>query len=531
MSSHVDLPEDIWKLVLQQVPLKQRLSSCALVCKKFKAAGVAATDSIEATLINQPAVDNFATYLQQHGRNLTSLILSGDCTDGIDWPQLEQLPCQHLQELHLISLNLGWGADEDRPNVLDNATAITRLELEDANIYSAALSVLPSLQHLSINGCYLFDSKDKDNMVSAFAFARLQQLTHLNLFGVDIEAESLAYLSSITGLHTLHIVGCCDLTSSTPGLSLPPSLQHLELRDAFEPSVLAAATQLTHLDLKCQWVSDEGDASVGACLLGVLSKLQHLEYLRLSLLHINWPPASPAYQALVASSNKLRVLRVELCRLPDGAFAHIFPSAPALVVLPRLEELGVSCIPPYDVPRIVRCCPALQQLALSLIFGTWHLTALNQLSALSRLELSQANCPGIPDPGTAVSIHSVARLTKLQDLALTVHDMPWPVEGSHAPQALLPLTALQGLTRLHSTNGVRRGQLNLKVGALCWIRFRLSRAPGELVHVSSTTCALLMICIRCNWHLCMTQQSDTSTVRPHHKAVSVVFFCTTFHCY
>jgi len=156
MPTHVDLPEDIWQLVLKHVPLKHRLSSCALVCQKFKAAAVAATDSIEATLIEQHAVDRFVTYLQQHGRHLTSLILTGDCSDESNWPELEQLPCQHLQELHLISLDLGWGPDGDGLGEgLDvrNATAITRLEMHDTNIYLPALSMLPSLQHLCINGC------------------------------------------------------------------------------------------------------------------------------------------------------------------------------------------------------------------------------------------------------------------------------------------------------------------------------------------------------------------------------------------
>jgi len=87
-------------------------------------------------------------------------------------------------------------------------------------------------------------------------FASLQQLTYLGLSSLRIEAESLCHISSITGLQTLHIVGCCDLISATPGLSLPPSLQHLELCDTFEPSIMAAATQLTHLDLKCVVVKD-----------------------------------------------------------------------------------------------------------------------------------------------------------------------------------------------------------------------------------------------------------------------------------
>jgi len=155
MSSHAELPEDIWKLVLQHVPLNQRLSSCALVCQKFKAAAVAATEHIEATLFEQPAFDNLTTYLQQHGSHLTSLILTGECSDDSSPPAVVELPCKHLQELRLINLSLGRGAFK-----LEYATAITRLEIQDTKLsgscmYLAALSVLSKLQHLMAAICMM----------------------------------------------------------------------------------------------------------------------------------------------------------------------------------------------------------------------------------------------------------------------------------------------------------------------------------------------------------------------------------------
>lgn len=136
MPSHVGLPQDVWTLVLQHVPLTHRLRSCALVCQEFKAAAVAATQRIETSLCKQPAVDNFVAYLQQHGRHLTSLVCTVDGIGGTGskWPklrlpcqhlQLPQLPCQHLQQLRLASLDFGLGPDEDCPSVLDTSTAIT----------------------------------------------------------------------------------------------------------------------------------------------------------------------------------------------------------------------------------------------------------------------------------------------------------------------------------------------------------------------------------------------------------------------
>jgi len=475
MSTHVDLPEDIWKLVLQHVPMSQRLSSCALVCQKFKAAAVAATDCIEATLFEQPAVDNLTTYLQQHGRHLTRLILNGECTDDdsdLNWPKLEHLPCQRLQELHLVSLDFRWGPDEDRPSVLDNATAITRLEIQDSNFYLPAVSVLSDLQHLSLIDCSCqFEGRISS---SAFAFYRLQQLTYLGLSGLRLRQNldaSLCHISSITGLHTLHIKDCSELMSVTPGLSLPPSLQHLELYytqyGVFEPSVLAAATQLTHLDLQTD--EDMGGVRDGACVLEVLSKLQHLDYLNFSPLECNLPPPSPAYQAWVASSSKLRVLHVGSCDLPDGALAHIFPSAPSLVVLPRLEELYVYQIPPGAMAGVMRCCPALQRLALGgELPGCTHLAALSQLSALTRLEVTlEADDDSRDGASTAATIQSLAGLTRLQEFSATV-----PIgEGGRVTRRhdLLPLTALRQLTKLEGFFCGLRYNLETQVGA--YIRY------------------------------------------------------------
>jgi len=483
MPSHVDLPQDVWTLVLQHVPLTHRLSSCALVCQDFKAAAVAATERIETYLFEQPAVDNFVAYLQQHGRHLTSLVLTVEGIgnpDNYSWPQLEQLPCQQLQELHVVTVDFGWGPDEERPSVLDNATAITHLELQESNFYLSTLSVLSSLQHLSlIDSSSLFDSKDKKGKSSAFAFSSLQQLTYLGLSELRLQQPTdvglsgqnldggLCHISSITGLHTLRVMDCPELTSAVPGLSLPPSLQHLELcythtHHVCEPSVLAAATQLTCLILDGGHVEDEdeGGVSDGACLLEVLSKLQHLDTLRLYGVDIDWPPASSAYQALVASSSKLRVLQIE-CGLPDGACAHMFPSAPSHVVLPLLEVLGVSCIPPGAVAGVVRCCPALQQLTLwAEAPGCAHLAALSQLSALTRLAVFlEPEDDGGNGASTALSIQGLAGLSSLQDLIVCLR-----TEGDASCKDMLPLTALRQLTKL-----VGFGSYNLEtqVGANC----------------------------------------------------------------
>lgn len=255
--------------------------------------------------------------------------------------------------------------------------------------------------------------------------------------------------------NTLHFVCCCDVTSATPGLSFPPSLQHFELGgDVFEPSVLAATTHLTELNLGRfgfhQFiVDDEGDVSGGARLLGFLSQLQHLDCLRLSHAQCNWPPASPAYQALVTSSSTLRVLLIDFHGLPDSVFAHVFPSAPSHLVLPRLEDLCVVGIPPGAVAGVVGCCPVLQKLSLGMAApGCAHLAALSQLSALTCLELLlKAEDDGGEGVSSAVPIQSVAGLTRLQELSVQLTARGQGYQDL-LPLSVLPLTALQQLTSL-----------------------------------------------------------------------------------
>jgi len=263
---------------------------------------------------------------------------------------------------------------------------------------------------------------------------------------------------------------------------LPPSLQRFEFHGVLGPSVLAAATQLTHLNLDDANVKGEGGVGGGACLLGVLPKLQHLDTLCLCAPEVDWPPPSPAYQALVTCSSKLRVLHVEWCDLPVGALAHIFPSAPSYkIMLTKLEDV-VFHGPRWDavvVASLVRCCPALLQLGMD-SKGSAHLTALNQLSALTHLDLwltleddNVLDSDDDSDDGasTAVPIQGLAGLTRLKTLDLKFHTS----EESPSPglQALLPLTALRRLTELscrwrHQPLLIT---LKTKVGALWQTRY------------------------------------------------------------
>jgi len=63
------LSEDLWKQILQFVPLKDRLSSCSRVSRTLHRAAAAATQQVELSSIAHPSLFQ---WMQHHGQHLTS---------------------------------------------------------------------------------------------------------------------------------------------------------------------------------------------------------------------------------------------------------------------------------------------------------------------------------------------------------------------------------------------------------------------------------------------------------------------------
>jgi len=333
-------------------------------------------------------------------------------------------------------------SSEGLPGALNSLTGLTRLELQDCEFNSgraggaAALSVLINVQHLCLN----HDSDTGDYPVPEIKLASLQQLTHLELGSVDLDGVDLRQVSSLTKLRVLHINALCCVEGTAPHtFPFPPTLQHLYFRGFLGPGGLEGAVQLTSLVLIGVDIVgfEAGDDAGGSYLLGLLNKFHHLHTLCLSDLTIEWPPPSPAYRALVASS-KLRSLTLD-SYMPVGAFAHIFSPAHTLQ-LTKLE-LQVHGHFPEDagtVRALVNCCPLLQKLQMSVQAGP-HLTALTQLSALTHLMLGVASDN---DADVTVSVQCLSGLSRLRHLALAFGACR--VMG----KALLPLTGLRRLSEL-----------------------------------------------------------------------------------
>jgi len=101
----LDMPASWLVMILQHVPLQQRLGVCTRVCHAFHTAAVAATNSISITrMSSQEQCDNVSEWLQLHGGGITRL----DIQEGHEL-SLACLPCPALRDLNLQGLSVQQG--------------------------------------------------------------------------------------------------------------------------------------------------------------------------------------------------------------------------------------------------------------------------------------------------------------------------------------------------------------------------------------------------------------------------------------
>jgi hypothetical protein len=149
-----DLTHDIWALILQHVDYKQRLSDCALVCRKLARAAAAATQSLDLVFNRPQRHDAFLGWTERHGSSLTSLHLES----SPDHTPIRQLPCAKLVELLLNDWSVQLCASSEHLGLLHSCTALTKLVLECVELLDdglegpagAAPAETARLQHFSV---------------------------------------------------------------------------------------------------------------------------------------------------------------------------------------------------------------------------------------------------------------------------------------------------------------------------------------------------------------------------------------------
>jgi hypothetical protein len=385
-------------------------------------------------------------WLSHYGKLLTSLKI-----EEFGLVQ-QQLPCTNLLELRMLfgcTVQLGPGGLH--MGVLHCCTKLTLLELR-CSIFDAhagridCLSSLVHLQHLVV-----FPANMPIPLM--LSSATLPSLKHLTYFlARDLSIDHLTQFSGLTSLRELNLDAYSDMAvgpSSVPGLVFPASLTKLELLSDVEAGLLSLVPPgLQELRV---WGGVEGPAdgpdSLFACMAGLqrLSRLSALCLVPVPGLH--WPPPGPAYSALTANTN---LVQLELLgtNCPQGVWQYVFPAAhklPHLAYLELQDADGVDASAPapvwsaVDINRLVTCCPSLSDIVnLSLQPGL-HVSALQQLTALTRMEVFyNANDHAV----FSESVRGLAAISQLKVLDVKQVSLAFKLAS------LLPLTSLTALTDL-----------------------------------------------------------------------------------
>lgn len=295
------LTPDIWTHILRHVGTADRVARCSVVCKKLNKAAAAATQDVQLSLwrcdvdegLRQRWAQAFESYLQKHGRHLTSLQLF-----WADQP-LFNLPCANLKSLDLVpcaqyvdpfQLGYVYIYDEGKvfvsppqlqlapgnglPVVFDSCPALTALKLSGCAVEAAGLSSLSLLTDLrALRLKYVFQpgtfggyEGPKLHKFPGSVFSSIPHLTSLELLDIGGIAD-VHHLSTLCRLSVLDIE--CDarerstlepanapgvvtlVPANAPGFVLSAALQsvHLSGEVVVDPAVLLAATQLTRLCL------------------------------------------------------------------------------------------------------------------------------------------------------------------------------------------------------------------------------------------------------------------------------------------
>jgi len=531
------VPVALLTIILQYVPLQERLGACTRVCRSFHAAAVAATKSISIVPIKtQARCDDVIEWLRRHGSGVTAL--KAQCTGGLGPFLLARLPCPLLLDVDLFGLSL-------QPGFLTACTSLTRLLLSNCGVEDSPhatssadgnllmqLSVLTSLQHLGLSSVSGGRSATKPYgtviELPSSLLCRLP-LTYLQLGYLEVQSDAaLQHLSALTALQHLDLglwghgpqpLTAAALTGmqhlqhltafefspfsdpwvidlhSMPALTALTALRVLRLlrSTSIDPAVLAGFRQLQQLELTC---SKTWDAEVSAALLAAVGQQPQLTLLQLRPGYVWSTSSAAAFSALTASSH-LQHLEVLWCDLPVGAWQHMFPPNRCLPELRHLclrgdqnEFCSVQQLSHGDVQAMASCCPALVSLELGrqLAVTAAPLGVLTALTSLWIRACFQENAP------------TLAQLTGLQRLLLCAHEPGEQVTVSR----LLELTVLQQLQSVGVMNydyepGLASSVIGRTMGVADSEQGRMSAVALGQLHawLSCSICKALRHCWPC----------------------------------
>lgn len=495
------LPTAVLAQILQCVPLQQRLLGCALVCKAWAAAAVAATSSISLKKSYVP--NSFAAWMKKHGSKVGSLELeikhrlvkpnNLETTYYSDWSednesqqedpsydgeedygsQQEGSPYYSVSDAEEVSgdpaaLPMAAEPVDDERHAASTKLLLlpcaelqqlTRLSLQSTagmgalqldlltrqQGSAASAAVLPKLVEMKLVTCQLAST---DTMQKLFSTAALQ-LTKLHIR--HLQWPGLVEVVYSGGLPSQHMIRQHAIRSSYT------ALQELS-------SVVQRCSNLVTLHLLQQPLQLESeDAQSSAISFPCISNLQKLQELVLFWPHGALPPVPPTltHLALVCSQESvygpkppvlprlpplqnLRFLKLELRQMADADLAS----------MTQVQSLHLSR---YAInPATLASMTQLQELVLY--------TCFNPPAVMARTEMRMH---AAAQSGTAAAaapcaiLLAIGQLRKLQ--VLEIVELSDSEQGQPALTAFSALTASSQLQRLRmdsyngSTMAVPRG--------------------------------------------------------------------------
>jgi len=376
----LDMPVAVLAIIIQAVPVQDRMGVCTRVCRAFHAAAVAATTSIQL----QKGTVQLESLRPLQG--LTELVMdscrvisSPHATISAGINPLTQLSgVSGLKHLSLADVRVNCSVAnpagfvlEFPSSLLSHLVQLTYLKLGQGQVQTDAalqhLSAVSALKHLDLDlsGWY-----QELTAAALTGLQHLQKLTALKLYPVtwDINLQSMPAIIMLTALRVL------DLHSSS----------------SVDPSVLAGLSQLQKVYQACPIPWDAEDC---AAMLASIGRQHELRQLNIRNVHCWSSPSAAAYSALTASS-QLQHLEVLSGELPAGAWQQMFQPSRRL---PDLRYLGLhgdnetpwqhpaQRLGAADMQAMVSCCPALETLILGPQIRVLTSAPLQQLTGLRSL--------------------------------------------------------------------------------------------------------------------------------------------------
>jgi hypothetical protein len=450
------LPTVLLARILQMLPQRVRLASCARVCKSWAEAAAAATIRVYASYGRHECVSALEPWLEQHAGQLVSLTVQVSCFNSAAPFHLPFFKLQQLSRLDLQGVK-----------VLENPAA------DSGSSNTGAAPGLGKLRELKLHRCKF----------SHDALLQLAQLSAVTKFELDITSDVHGGLSTQPEdlkclLHGMSSLKClsfgrantADIMPALPAHSLtgltmnwselPDSASRLvdlrELRlegqQRLSPVALASMTLLTQLVLNFCQAAARADNGILGSLAAVRSmrQLQHLEVH--DCLGAFLGKTEPHACSALTASSQLTWLAIDTVYggqpLPATALQHMFPAGKQLP-WPRYIAIRTysnshdkGLVMTAELSSMFDACPSLTSLDVTRV-----LTPDADVSTL--LKLPQ-HCQRVAIGGRAFGDETagvIAQLTQLITLEWAGSQFLGAPPFTYA--GLAKLTALHMLDTLH----------------------------------------------------------------------------------